>query len=169
MREALGVSPIAEEACPWSVTVALRVGWGYQLLSLGTLFFFYLPRQQDYIRSLASKPYQQLSRDDISLFLHPEAAMFGTAAPFLLMFVLSAWLLHKTGLGRIWARNLLVALFGFRILAGVAVSQGAFSFLDVIAQSAVVLLLLVPASRAWFHAKNFGISGGAEGRYRVDG
>ena len=103
------------------------------------------------------------------MFLHPDAVLIGLATPFLLMFALSAWLLHKTGQGRIWARNVLTALFGFRILVGVAVSQNAFSLFDVIAQVAVIVLLYVPASRAWFDAKNLATSGGGEGRYRVDG
>jgi hypothetical protein len=153
MREAPEVSPVAEEERPWSVTIALRVGWGYQLLSLGTLFFFYLPRQQAYIRSLASKPYQQLSRDDINLFLHPEAAMAGMAAPFVLMFALSAWLLHKTGQGRAWARNVLTVLSGFRVLVGLAAYQNALTLLDVLAQLSVVVLLFLSSSSPWFIPK----------------
>ena len=141
----------------------------YQVLAIGVLFFYALPQLNAYIASLSDKPAQQMTRDDINMFLHPDAVLIGMATPFLIMFVLSAWLLHKAGQGRIWARNLLAALFGFRILVGVAVSQNAYSFLDVIAQAAVILLLFVPASRAWFHAKNFGISGGGEERSRVDG
>ena len=169
MREVPEILPATDEVRPAALTAALRVGWTYQILVLGGLFFYYLPQQQAYITSLADKPAQQMTRDDINMFLHPDAVLIGLATPFVLMFALSAWLLLKTGQGRIWARNVLAALFGFRILVGVAVSQNAFTLFDVIAQVAVIMLLYVPASRAWFDAKNVGFSGGGEGRYRVDG
>ena len=66
------------------------------------------------------------------------------------MFALSAWLLHKTGQGGAWARNVLMVLFGFRILVGVAAYQNALTLLDVVAQLAVIVLLFLPASRPWF-------------------
>jgi hypothetical protein len=87
------------------------------------------------------------------MFLHPTASMIGTSTPFVLMFALSAWLLFKTGQGRGWARNVLIGLFGFRILVGIAVNQNAFTLLDVAAQAAVIVLLLLPASRPWFAEK----------------
>lgn len=169
MREIPDIQPAADEVRPAALTVALRVGWAYQVLVLGILFFYALPQQQAYIASLSSKPAQQMTRDDINMFLHPDAVLIGSATPYVLMFGLSAWLLHKTGQGRIWARNVLTALFGFRILVGLAVNQNALSFLDITAQVAVIVLLFVPASRAWFHAKNFEMSVGSEGRRRVDG
>ena len=169
MREVPEILPATDEVRPAALTAALRVGWTYQILVLGGLFFYYLPLQQAYITSLADKPAQQMTRDDINMFLHPDAVLIGLATPFVLMFALSAWLLLKTGQGRIWARNVLTALFGFRILVGVAISQNAFTLFDVIAQVAVIVLLYVPASRAWFDAKNLATSGGGEGRYRVDG
>ncbi len=169
MREVPEILPATDEVRPAALTAALRVGWTYQILVLGVLFFYSLPQQHAYIASLAHKPAQQMTRDDINMFLHPDAVLIGLATPFVLMFALSAWLLLKTGQGRIWARNVLTALFGFRILVGVAVIQNAFSLFDVISQVAVIVLLYVPASRAWFDAKNLVKSGGGEGRYRVDG
>jgi len=153
MREAAEVSPVVEDVPPVTVNAALWVGWSYQILVMGALVFFHLPQQQAYIDSLASKPYQQLSRDDINLFLHPTASLIGAATPFVVMFVLSAWLLFKTRQGRGWARNVLIGLFGFRILVGIAVNQNALTLLDVGAQVAVIVLLLLPASRPWFAAK----------------
>ena len=153
MREAPEDSPVAKDVPPVTVNAALWVGWSYQILVMGALVFFHLPQQQAYIDSLASKPYQQLSRDDINLFLHPTASLIGAATPFVVMFVLSAWLLFKTGQGRGWARNVLIGLFGFRISVFIAVNQNAFTLLDVAAQAAVIVLLLMPASRPWFVAK----------------
>jgi len=153
MREAPEVSPVAEDVPPGTVNAALWIGWSYQILVMGTLVFFHLPQQQAYIDSLANKPNQQWTQQDINMFLHPTASMIGTSSPFVLMFALSAWLLFKTGQGRGWARNVLIGLFALRILVGLAVNQNALSFLDVIAQVAVIVLLLLPASRPWFAAK----------------
>ena len=166
MREVPDIQPAADEVRPAALTVALRVGWAYQVLLLGILFFYALPKQQAYIASLSSKPAQQMTRDDINMFLHPDAAMIGTAAPFVVMFLLSAWLLHKTGQGRVWAGNVLIVLFAFRVMIGLAMNLNALSLLDVIAQVAVIVLLLMPASRVWFSAKNLATSGGAEDGYR---
>ena len=118
-----------------------------------TPVFFHLPQQQAYIDSLANKPNQQWTQYDINMFLHPTASLIGAATPFVVMFVLSAWLLFKTGQGRGWARNVLIGLFGFRILVGIAVNQNAFTLLDVAAQVAVIVLLLFPTSWPWFAAK----------------
>ena len=153
MKEIPEIDSVAVDNRPATVTAALWVGWSYQVMVICALVFIYLPQQQAYIDSLASKPYQQLSRDDINLFLHPTASLIGAASPFVVMFVLSAWLLFKTGQGRGWARNVLIGLFGFRILVGIAVNQNAFTLLDVVAQAAVIVLLLLPASRPWFAAK----------------
>jgi len=153
MREAPEVSPVAEDVPPGTVNAALCVGWSYQILVMGALVFFHLPQQQAYIDSLANKPNQQWTQQDINLFLHPTASMIGMSSPFVLMFALSAWLLFKTGQGRVWARNVLIGLFALRILVGLAVNQNALSFLDVIAQVAVIVLLLLPASRPWFAAE----------------
>ena len=153
MREAPEVTPVAEDVPPATVNAALWVGWSYQILVMGALVFFYLPQQQAYIDSLANKPNQQWTQYDINLFLHPTASLIGAATPFVVMFMLSAWLLFKTGQGRGWARNVLIGLFGFRILVCIAVNQNAFTLLDVAAQAAVIVLLLMPASRPWFVAK----------------
>jgi hypothetical protein len=169
MREAPEVSPVSEDVAPGTVNAALWVGWSYQILVMGILVLFHLPQQQAYIDSLANKPNQQWTQQDINMFLHPTASMIGTSTPFVLMFALSAWLLFKTGQGRVWARNVLIGLFGFRILVGIAVNQNAFTLIDVAAQAAVFVLLLMPASRAWFAAKNIAKSGGAADGFRVDG
>lgn len=153
MREIPEITPAAEGDCPGAVTSALWVGWSYQVLVLCILFFYFLPQQQAYIDSLANKPNQQWTQQDINLFLHPTASLIGAATPFVVMFVLSAWLLFKTGQGRGWARNVLIGLFALRILVGLAVNLNAFSLLDVIAQVAVIVLLLMPTSRAWFAVK----------------
>jgi hypothetical protein len=167
MREIPEVSPVAEDVPPVTVNAALWIGWSYQILVMGVLVFFHLPQQQAYIDSLANKPNSQWTQQDINMFLHPTASLIGTATPFVVMFLLSAWLLFKTGQGRSWARNVLVGLFAFRVMVGLAVNLNAFSFLDVIAQTAVILLLLMPASRVWFSVKNMVTSGGGEDGYRV--
>lgn len=167
MREAPEVTPVAEDVPPATVNAALWIGWAYQSLVMAILMLFHLPQQQAYIDSLANKPNQQWTQQDINLFLHPTASMIGTSTPFVLMFALSAWLLFKTGQGRSWARNVLIGLFALRILVGLAVNQNALSFLDVAAQVAVIVLLLLPASRVWFAAKNIATSGGAADGFRV--
>ena len=153
MREAPEVSPVSEDVTPATVNATLWIGWSYQILVMAILVLFHLPQQQAYIDSLANKPNQQWTQQDINMFLHPTASMIGTATPFVVMFVLSAWLLFKTGQGRGWARNVLIGLFALRILVGIAVNQNAFTLLDVAAQAAVIVLLLMPESRPWFVAK----------------
>jgi hypothetical protein len=150
MKEIPEIDSVAVGNRPATVTAALWVGWSYQVMVICVLGLFYLPQQKAYINALANKPNQQWTQEDINMFIHPDAAMIGTATPFVLMFALSAWLLHKTGQGRAWARNVLMVLFGFRILVGVAAYQNAITLLDVVAQLAVIVLLFLPASRPWF-------------------
>lgn len=150
MKETPEIDSVDVDNRPATVTAALWVGWSYQVMVICVLFLFYLPQQKAYINALANKPNQQWTQEDINMFIHSDAAMMGTAAPFVLMFALSAWLLHKTGQGMAWARNVLTVLFGFRILVGVAAYQNALSLLDVVAQLAVIVLLFLPASRPWF-------------------
>jgi hypothetical protein len=167
MREIPEIRPAQDESRPATVTAALWVGWSCQIMVICVLALFYLPQQKAYINALANKPNQQWTQEDINMFIHPDAAMIGTAAPFVVMFLLSAWLLHKAGQGRVWAGNVLIVLFAFRVMIGLAMNLNALSLLDVIAQVAVIVLLLMPASRVWFSAKNLATSGGAEDGYRV--
>jgi len=150
MKEIPEIDDVAVDNRPATVNAALWVGWSYQVMVICVLVLFYLPQQKAYINALANKPNQQWTQEDINMFIHPDAAMIGTATPFVLMFALSAWLLQKTGQGRAWARNVLTVLFGFRILVGVAAYQNALTLLDVVAQLAVIVLLFLPASRPWF-------------------
>jgi hypothetical protein len=154
MKEIPEIDSVAVGNRPATVTAALWVGWSYQVMVICVLVLFYLPQQKAYINALANKPNQQWTQEDINMFIHPDAAMIGTATPFVLMFALSAWLLHKTGQGGAWARNVLTVLFGFRILVGVAAYQNALTLLDVVAQLAVIVLLFLPASRPWFATIN---------------
>ena len=152
MRETSESDSPAYDVRPDTITAALWIGWSYQALVLAVQFFYALPKQKAYIDDFTQgkSPYQQMTQADINMVLNPNAALFGTASSYVLWFALSAWLLYKIGRGRAWARIVLACFFGFRVLIGAAIYPNAFTVFDIVAQVTVIVLLFLPASRAWF-------------------